>query len=100
MSNVTYIDDGSGDVEGVLDYDDGSDLVGAPIRAHHADESDPYYIGRAAFAEPGSALRRASKRNPRDQPCPTCKRENVLTRADKRLGYQCDGCADAEEGCY
>ena len=48
------------------------------------------------FRDPGgrSALRAG---NP-VHPCPTCGRENMLTDADKRLGYQCDFCADALEG--
>lgn len=52
------------------------------------------------FADPGgtSALRRATRSNPRNQPCPTCKEPNRLTPADVRLGYQCDGCADRAEG--
>jgi hypothetical protein len=54
------------------------------------------------FAEPGgrSALRAASKRNPRNLPCPTCKRPNKLTPADRAAGYQCNGCADRDEGSY
>ncbi len=52
------------------------------------------------FADPGgrSALRRATRDNPRNLPCPTCSRPNVLTPRDVRLGYQCDACADSEEG--
>lgn len=52
------------------------------------------------FADPGghSALRRASRDNPRNLPCPTCGAENVLTPADVARGYQCDRCADAAEG--
>lgn len=51
------------------------------------------------FAEPGgrSALRAASKRNPRNLPCPTCKEPNRLTPADRALGYQCNACADRTE---
>lgn len=51
------------------------------------------------FADPGgkSALRAATPDNPRDQPCPTCKRKNVLTRIDVQHGYQCDRCADRDE---
>jgi hypothetical protein len=51
------------------------------------------------FADPGgrSALRAASKSNPRNLPCPTCGTPNVLTPKDKALGYQCDRCADAAE---
>lgn len=54
------------------------------------------------FAEPGgrSALRTASKRNPRNLPCPTCKEPNRLTPADRALGYQCDACADRCERGY
>lgn len=52
-----------------------------------------------SFALPGSALRAASARNPRDLPCPTCKAPNRLTREDRARGYQCDACADrAEQG--
>lgn len=52
------------------------------------------------FAEPGgnSALRRASRSNPRNLPCPTCETPNVLTPADVRRGYQCNRCADRDEG--
>lgn len=47
------------------------------------------------FADPGgnSALR-AGVRN---LPCPTCKQPNRLTAKDKKLGYQCDPCADRAE---
>lgn len=51
------------------------------------------------FADPGgqSALRAATRDNPRDRSCPTCGRENVLTRIDEKHGYQCDRCADKQE---
>lgn len=55
------------------------------------------------FANPGgnSALRAETINNPRNLPCPTCKRENMLTPKDKAHGYQCDRCADkAECGGY
>lgn len=54
------------------------------------------------FAHPGgrSALRRAHSGNPRNLPCPTCKRENMLTPRDRAQGYQCDACADRDEGGY
>lgn len=57
-------------------------------------------MDRKDFADPGgrSALRAATSRNPRTLPCPTCKAPNRLTPADRRRGYQCDRCADAEEG--
>ena len=52
------------------------------------------------FAEPGgrSALRAARRGNPRNLPCPNCGARNVLTPADRALGYQCDRCADVAEG--
>jgi len=51
------------------------------------------------FADPGghSALRAATKGNPRNRRCPTCGRRNALTPADVALGYQCDACADLAE---
>jgi len=54
------------------------------------------------FADPGgrSALRASSKKNPRNLPCPNCKSPNRLTRKDRALGYQCDSCADRDEGGY
>jgi hypothetical protein len=57
---------------------------------------------RSMFADPGgnSALRRATKRNPRNLPCPTCGRENMLTPADRAKGYQCNICADHDEGGF
>lgn len=52
-------------------------------------------MGELHFQDPGgrSALRKATKDNPRNRPCPTCGRKNVLTPRDVRLGYQCDICA-------
>jgi hypothetical protein len=44
-----------------------------------------------------SALRKASKLNPRNLPCPTCGKSNKLTPADRALGYQCDNCASLDE---
>ena len=54
------------------------------------------------FQDPGgrSALRRATKRNPRNLPCPTCKEPNRLTPADRALHYQCDQCSDRDEGRF
>lgn len=52
------------------------------------------------FARDGSALRAESRDNPRILPCPTCGEQNRLTPADVRRGYQCDRCADVEEGAY
>lgn len=52
------------------------------------------------FADPGgrSALRASSKSNPRNRPCPSCGGKNRLTPRDVSLGYQCDRCADRDEG--
>lgn len=60
------------------------------------DEQD---LRNYAFAHPGgnSALRAASRRNPRNLPCPTCGEPNRLTPADRARGYQCDSCADRAE---
>ena len=60
---------------------------------------DEEQIRNHAFANPNSnsALRAASKRNPRNKPCPNCGRKNMLTPADVAKGYQCDSCADREE---
>lgn len=59
------------------------------------------YVGspsQAPFRDPGgrSALRAGIRRHP----CPTCHTPNALTDADVKLGYQCDRCADAEEGYF
>lgn len=55
---------------------------------------------RSEFAEPSgrSALRASSKSNPRNLPCPTCGEKNRLTPKDRALGYQCNACADRDEG--
>jgi len=57
-------------------------------------------IDGVGFADPGgrSALRAATKGNPRKFPCPTCGAKNVLTRIDVLRHYQCDICADRAEG--
>lgn len=65
---------------------------------YHDDDED-----RSMFADPGgrSALRAARKGNPRNLSCPTCKKPNRLTPKDRSLGYQCDECADRDEGmCF
>lgn len=66
-------------------------------------QQDEDLIDGVGFAHPGgnSALRAATKSNPRNLPCPTCRAPNRLTPADKARGYQCDSCADqAERGGY
>lgn len=61
---------------------------------YYDEYSDEYTID---FANKGSALRTETKDNPRNLPCPTCDQPNRLTPIDKRLGYQCDQCADRAE---
>jgi hypothetical protein len=67
------------------------------MRDHDDDYED--MIDGVGFADPGgrSALRAATKSNPRNQPCPHCERPNRLTPIDVQRGYQCDTCADAAE---
>jgi len=57
---------------------------------------------RPGFADPGgrSTLRATGSGNPRNLACPTCGTPNVLTPADRARGYQCDRCADADEGRF
>jgi hypothetical protein len=67
------------------------------------DDEDIYAkrrIDGVGFADPGgtSALRASTRSNPRNLPCPTCGTENVLTPIDRARGYQCDRCADRDEG--
>ena len=60
---------------------------------------EDYQIDGVGFADPGgeSALRAATKDNPRNLPCPTCHWPNRLTPIDVQRGYQCDSCANAAE---
>jgi hypothetical protein len=64
------------------------------------DDPDDYLIDGVGFADPGgkSALRAATRHNPRNLPCPTCGKPNRLTRIDVAHHYQCDECADRAEG--
>lgn len=64
-----------------------------------ADGDDAPLADGTRFADPGgtSALRAASRSNPRCLPCPTCGAANRLTPADRARGYQCDRCADRAE---
>lgn len=65
-------------------------------------EDDYDNIDGVGFADPGSgsALRRATKANPRNLPCPTCGKKNRLTPLDRANHYQCDECADRAERGY
>lgn len=51
---------------------------------------------RRRFRDPGG--RSALHPGHRCFPCPTCHEPNRLTRADVRAHYQCDACADRDEG--
>lgn len=64
---------------------------------------DEDLIDGVGFADPGgnSALRAATRDNPRIHSCPNCGGKNRLTQLDVAAGYQCDSCADqAERGGY
>jgi hypothetical protein len=65
----------------------------------YGDKGEEELIDGVGFADPvgRSALRAATRRNPRNLPCPTCKEPNRLTPADRARGYQCDECADRAE---
>ena len=64
------------------------------------EDNDP--IDGVGFADLGgrSALRAATRGNPRNRPCPNCGARNVLTPLDVARGYQCDRFADALERGY
>lgn len=82
----------------MFEYDPDYDDYGDDPSYFDPDEDDDLIDG-VGFADPGgrSALRAATKDNPRDRPCPTCGAKNVLTRIDVYRGYQCDRCADRAE---
>ncbi len=65
-------------------------------------DPDTEEYDRNRFADPGgkSSLHPATPDNPRDLPCGSCGRENMLTPLDKASGYQCDICAEETEGGY
>lgn len=74
-------------------------------RRRYASGYDPdgdYLIDGVGFADPGgrSSLRAATRRNPRNRPCPTCGAKNVLTPADVAASLHCNRCADAAEGRF
>ena len=65
--------------------------------SYDPDYDPDYLIDGVGFANEGSALRAATKGNPRIYSCPNCKAKRVLTRIDKERGYQCDRCAERAE---
>lgn len=70
------------------------------MRYDEYDDYDEEPIDGVGFAQEGSALRAATPSNPRNLPCPTCEQPNRLTPLDVARGYQCDRCADQQEGGY
>jgi hypothetical protein len=85
-----------------MDYEEYCDLedeLRDEDNDHDFYDEDENLIDGVGFANPGgnSALRAATERNPRNLPCPTCGRENVLTPIDRSRGYQCDHCANQAE---
>lgn len=71
-------------VDDVDDFDDVDDV----------DDCD--FADQLDFADPGG--RSALRAGVRDLPCPTCQTPNRLSATDWQLGYQCDACADSQEG--
>ena len=59
-----------------------------------------YYNEQDDVKSGRSTMRKTIKGNSRKYPCPTCGRKNVLTPFEKDKGYQCNNCADADEGIY
>ena len=91
---MRYTQEQIDDLRAVLSDEDWEEFVqGQMDREYYGDDEG------LDFADPGgrSALRAATKSNPRNQPCPTCGGEDRLTPADVQLGYQCDPCADRAE---
>jgi len=82
--------------------DDDSEVDDSEVERGDDDSDDPSapLADGTRFADPGgrSALRAATRSNPRIHSCPTCCAPNVLTPADVARGYQCDRCADRAEG--
>jgi len=64
------------------------------MNEYENDYREEYYQNR--FQDPGG--KSALHPGKRLYPCPTCKRPNQLTARDKYTGYQCDRCANAQEG--
>ena len=82
----------AGDVK-VAGYEDDED----DMDSFDPDEEDER---NEMFQNPGSnsALRRETPGNRRNRPCPNCHKPNRLTPKDVQQGYQCDECADRDEG--
>lgn len=104
IGEFNVVKDMVGLYHGKADHEDEPDShpTDEPVRKKekamgYEDEDD--MIDGVGFADPGgnSALRAATKSNPRNLPCPSCERPNRLTPLDRARGYQCDSCADRSE---
>jgi predicted RNA-binding Zn-ribbon protein involved in translation (DUF1610 family) len=64
------------------------------------EDMDEEEYRRVRFADPNgdSALWPETENNPRIFPCPTCGEPNVLTQRDVDSHYQCNRCANRDEG--
>lgn len=82
------------------EYEEEDDFQDSDDDFAGAYDDEEYLIDGVGFADPGghSSLRAATRSNPRDQPCPSCGAEDVLTRKDVQRHYVCDRCADIAEG--
>jgi hypothetical protein len=70
---------------------------------HHRnpyDRNSRYHHPHNPDSRGNSALRAATRTNPRNLPCPECESPNRLTPKDVALGYICDRCADRAELGY
>ena len=97
MNDDIYDYNENDDKDDCFDYDEEDEDIDY---CDHRDCDDDDY---SEFADPGgnSALRAATRSNPRNLPCPECGSPNRLTPKDRDLGYRCDSCADrAERGGY
>ena len=61
-------------------------------------EEDEWEYRVQRFRDPGG--KSALHPGKREYPCPTCGRANQLTSRDVKKGYQCDRCADMQEGAW
>jgi predicted RNA-binding Zn-ribbon protein involved in translation (DUF1610 family) len=79
------------------DGDDEDDEFESELPDEDMDEEE---YRRVRFADPNSdsALYPETENNPRIFPCPTCGEPNVLTQRDVDSHYQCNRCADRDEG--
>ena len=64
------------------DYRDEDEVRARAVRFHNPGGKSALHPGRRAFN------------------CPSCGKPNRLTSKDVKAGYQCDVCADGEEGSW